>query len=95
MSVNLPNELQERLNRIAARCDMDPDRFAVAVIAAALDEAEAGEIESSDTVPAAKIKKARTALAQVAAGETLTLEEARESSLALFEARLRAAATVS
>lgn len=92
MSVNLPNELQERLNRIAARCDMDPDRFAVAVIAAALDEAEAGEVENSDTIPTAKVEKARAALAQVAAGETLTLEEARQSSLALFEARLKASA---
>ena len=90
MSVNLPNELQERLNRIAARCEMEPDRFAVAVIAAALDEAESSGGESAETVPLAKIEKARAALAQVAAGETLSLEEARQSSLALFEARLQA-----
>lgn len=92
MSLNLPNDLQERLNRIAARCEMAPDRFAVAVIAAALDEAESGEEENKNAVPLAKIEKAHAALAQVAAGETLTLDEARQSSLALFEARLKAAA---
>jgi predicted transcriptional regulator len=93
MSVNLPNELQERLNRIAARCEIDPDRFAVAVIAAALDEAEAGEIEGNDAVPAVKIEKARAALAQVVAGETLTLDEARQSSLVLFGDCLRTLST--
>ncbi|MBB6049924.1 hypothetical protein [Armatimonas rosea] len=49
----------------------------------------------NEAILLAMVAKARAALAQVAAEQTLSLDEAWESSRVLFEARLRAATAAS
>ncbi|MBB6051261.1 hypothetical protein [Armatimonas rosea] len=85
MSVTLPRELEERLLRVSARRAVDPNHFATVAITQALEQAE-----SEETMDSAMIARGAQALAQVAAGETLPLEDSFAKGAAELERRIAA-----
>lgn len=88
MSVTLPIELEERLIRVAARRAMDPNRFALAALSQAVEEAEAFDSENSTTLDSALIEQGRRAVTQLHSGETSPLEESYTRGKTELERRI-------